>query len=153
MPSDKTGRRMPLAAVGTDRERMDTWNKDNAVAANKVVGGMGIERKGLVEVNLEGYNPPFLDGVWVRGPYLHNGSVPTLHDLLEPPAKRPKVFWRGYDLYDQDNVGFVTQTDEAKRVGTRFDTGERANGNGGHVYGVDLPASEKGALLEYLKTL
>ena len=42
---------------------------------------------------------------------------------------------------------------EAKRVGTRFDTSERANGNGGHVFGVDLPASEKNALLEYLKTL
>jgi cytochrome c peroxidase len=151
--SEKTGRRMPLAVVGTDRERMDTWNKDNAIAANKVVGGMGIERKGLVEVNLEGYNPPFLDGVWVRGPYLHNGSVPTLRDLLSPPANRPKLFWRGYDLYDQENVGFITQGPEAERIGTRFDTSERANGNGGHVFGVDLSAGEKNALLEYLKTL
>ena len=151
--SEKTGRRMPLAAVGTDRERMDTWSKDNAVAANKVVSSMGIERKGLVETPLEGYNPPFLDGVWVRAPYLHNGSVPTLRDLLEPPANRPKVFWRGYDLYDQASVGFVTQGDEARRIGTRFDTSERANGNGGHVFGVDLPAGEKDSLLEYLKTL
>jgi mono/diheme cytochrome c family protein len=151
--SDKTGRRMPLATVGTDRERMDTWNKDNAIAANKVVGSMGIERKGLVETDLEGYNPPFLDGIWVRGPYLHNGSVPTLRDLLEPPAKRPKVFWRGYDLYDQENLGFIAQGTEAERIGTRFDTSERANGNGGHVFGVDLPPGEKNALLEYLKTI
>jgi len=114
---------------------------------------MGIERKGLVEAPLDGYNPPFLDGVWARAPYLHNGSVPTLSDLLEPPAKRPKLFWRGYDLYDQENVGFLSQTDEAKRVGTPYDTSQRSNGNGGHVFGVDLPAGEKKALVEYMKTL
>src|SRR6266508_3617206 len=45
--SDKTGKRMPLAVVGTDPERIGTWSKDNAVAANKVVRSFGIERKGL----------------------------------------------------------------------------------------------------------
>ncbi len=151
--SDKTGRRMPLAGIDTDRGRMDTWNKDNAVAANKVVTEMGIIRKGLVEEPLDGYNPPFLDGVWVRGPYLHHGAVPTLRDLLEPPANRPKVFWRGYDLYDQKNVGFISTGPESERVGTKFDTSALANGNGGHVFGTTLPAAEKESLLEYLKTL
>jgi hypothetical protein len=74
--SDKTGKRMPLELVGTDAERIRTWNKDNAMAANKVVRSFGIQRKGLVEAPLERYNPPFLDGVWLRAPYLHNGSVP-----------------------------------------------------------------------------
>ncbi len=151
--SDKTGRRMPLAGIDTDRGRMDTWNKDNAIAANKVVTEMGIIRKGLVEAPLDGYNPPFLDGVWARGPYLHHGAVPTLRDLLEPPANRPKVFWRGYDLYDQKNVGFISNGPEAERVGTKFDTSALANGNGGHVFGTTLPAVEKESLLEYLKTL
>jgi hypothetical protein len=114
---------------------------------------MGIERKGLVEEDLIGYNPPFLDGIWLRAPYLHNGSVPTLRDLLEPVANRPSVFWRGYDLYDPVNVGFVTQGPEAERVGTRHDVREHANGNGGHLFGTDLPVEQKTALLEYLKTL
>ena len=121
--------------------------------ANKVVSAMGIERKGLVEAPLEGYNPPFLDGIWARAPYLHNGSVPSLRELLKPPPDRLKVFWRGCDLYDKDNVGFITECEEAKRIGTRFDTSERANGNGGHVFGVDLPKGDKDALLEYMKTL
>jgi hypothetical protein len=151
--SDKTGRRMALAGIDTDRERLDTWARANAVAANKVVTEMGIERKGLVEEELIGYNPPFLDGIWLRAPYLHNGSVPTLRALLEPPAQRPVLFWRGYDLYDSVNVGFVTEGDEARRVGTRHDTRARANGNGGHVFGTELPAEQKAALLEYLKTL
>jgi hypothetical protein len=151
--SDKTGRRMPLAGIDTDKERIGTWNKSNAIAANQVVTKMGIIRKGLVEEELVGYNPPFLDGIWARAPYLHNGSVPTLRDLLEPPVNRPKLFWRGYDLYDPKNVGFVSQGAEAERVGTRNDTTQRANGNGGHLFGTTLPAAEKENLLEYLKTL
>ncbi len=70
---------------------------------------MGIERKGLVEETLEGYNAVFLDGIWLRAPYLHNGSVPTLRDLLKPVAERPRLFWRGYDLYDPVNVGFFSR--------------------------------------------
>jgi mono/diheme cytochrome c family protein len=151
--SDKTGRRMALAGIDTDRARLDTWNKSNAVAANKVVKEMGIDRKGLVEEELVGYNPPFLDGIWLRAPYLHNGSVPTLRDLLEDVANRPTVFWRGFDLYDPINVGFVSQGEEARRVGTRHDVHEHSNGNGGHLFGVGLPADQKAALLEYLKTL
>jgi hypothetical protein len=115
--------------VGTDRERLDTWGAEYAIAANKVVKEMGLERKGLVEEPLVGYVAPFLDGIWLRAPYLHNGSVPTLRDLSEPLAERPQVFWRGYDLYDPVKVGFVSQGGEAERAGTRYDARERANGN------------------------
>jgi hypothetical protein len=151
--SDKTGKRMPLATVGTDPERIGTWNKDNAVAANKVVSGFGIHRKGLVEAPLDGYNPPFLDGIWLRAPYLHNGSVPSLRDLLTPPDERPKVFWRGYDLYDPVSLGFVSQGPEAQRIGTKYDTSSRAGSNRGHAFGTDLPPEQKDALIEYLKAL
>jgi hypothetical protein len=144
---------------------MKTWTRENAVASNIVVSGFGIERKGLVEAPLDGYNPPFLDGVWLRAPYLHNGSVPTLRDLLTPPEQRPKLFWRGYDVYDPVNVGFFApgpavagreptrMESEARRVGMKHDTSRRANSNQGHAFGTDLPAAEKDALLEYLKTL
>ena len=127
--------------------------RSNAIAANKVVTDMGIERKGLVEETLDGYNPPFLDGIWVRAPYLHNGSVPTLRDLLTPAANRPKVFWRGYDVYDTDNVGFVSQGPEAERFGTRTETTLKSGDNRGHEFGVDLVEADKRSLLEYLKSL
>ncbi len=151
--SDKTGRRLPLAAVDTDGERLGTWTKENAIAANQVVSEFGIERKGLVEASLVGYNPPFLDGIWLRAPYLHHGAVPTLRDLLTAPAERPKVFWRGYDVYDPVNVGFVTQGTEAQRVGSKFDVSERGSSNQGHDFGTGLSPADKDALLEYLKTL
>jgi mono/diheme cytochrome c family protein len=149
--SERTGTPIPVDEIGTSRDRLETWNKEAAVAANKVVKDMGIERKGLVEQNLVGYNAQFLDGIWLRAPYLHNGSVPTLRDLLEPVDKRPKVFYRGYDLYDDVNIGFVSQGEEAERAGTRHDVTARGNSNQGHVFGTDLSAEEKESLVEYLK--
>jgi cytochrome c peroxidase len=151
--SDRTGQRMPLAGVDTDAERLYTWKKEHAVAANRVVREFGIERQGLVEDDLIGYNAPFLDGLWLRAPYLHNGSVPTLRDLLNPPERRPAVFWRGYDVYDAANVGFVSSGEEAQQTGTLFDTKLRSNGNGGHLYGTALSDADKDVLIEYLKSL
>jgi hypothetical protein len=151
--SERTGTRVPVEEAGTDRERLGTWSKQAAIESNKVVRGFGIERKGLVEIEPSGYIAAFLDGIWLRAPYLHNGSVPTLRDMLKPTAERPKVFYRGYDVYDPVNVGFITQGPEAQRVGTKFDVSERASGNQGHEFGAMLPAAEKNALIEYLKTL
>ena len=92
-------------------------------------------------------------GTWLLGPYLHNGSVPTLSDLLAPPDQRPAVFYRGYDVVDADHVGFVATGAAAEASGFRFDTRERGNANTGHNYGTDLGDTDKRALLEYLKTL
>lgn len=151
--SEKTGTPMPVAEIGTSRERLDTWNKESAIAANAITRDMGLERKGLVEEKLIGYLAVHLDGIWLRASYLHNGSVPTLRELLEPVENRSSMFYRGYNLYDPVNVGFVSQGEEAKRAGTRYDTNERGNSNQGHLYGIELPVEDKNALIEYLKTL
>ncbi len=151
--SERVGRPLPLAMVGTNKDRLDTWGKQYAIASNKVVANMGIERRGLVEEDSPGYNVPHLDGLWLRAPYLHNGSVPNLRDLLKLPPERPREFYRGYDLYDPVNVGFITQGPEAKKVGTLFDVSRKGNGNGGHLFGTDLPDGDKENLIEYLKTL
>jgi hypothetical protein len=79
--------------------------------------------------------------------------VPDLAALLTPPRQRPKVFYRGVDIYDWTRVGFISRGTTAKRTGFRFDTSERGNGNGGHTYGTDLSARRKRALIEYMKTL
>ena len=151
--SERTGTRVPVEEVGTDRERLKSWSKQAAIESNKVVRSFGIERRGLVENEPSGYIAAFLDGIWLRAPYLHNGSVPTLRDLLKPGVDRPQVFYRGYDVYDPVNVGFVTQGPEAERIGTKYDVRQRASGNQGHEHGTNLSANEKDALVEYLKTL
>jgi hypothetical protein len=82
--------------------------------------------------------------------------VPNLRELLEPSDKRTKVFYRGYDVFDPKNVGFVTSVAEEKeRRYFPFDTSRPGNGNAGHEgpeYGTELSAADKEALLEYLKT-
>jgi hypothetical protein len=84
---------------------------------------------------------------------LHNGSVPTLADLLTAPDQRPARFFAGYDVFDQAKVGFVSDGPGAQAKGRVFDTTQPGNGNQGHRFGVDLRAEDKQALLEYLKTL
>ncbi len=98
-----------------------------------------------------GYAGMPLDGIWLRAPYLHNGSVPTLRALLLLD-ERPARFYRAYDVYDWRAVGFVSAGSEAAKSGVLFDTSVRGNGNGGHTYGQNLPMEDREALLEHLKT-
>jgi len=142
---------IPIAEIGTDRSRLDAWTAGSADAFNAFGDGHDWKFSSSREAS-SGYVAPPLDGVWLSAPYLHNGSVPTLTDLLEPPANRPTRFWRGYDVYDQARVGFVSDGPDARRLGTLFDVTRPGNGNGGHTYGTTLSAEQKRALVEYLKT-
>jgi mono/diheme cytochrome c family protein len=142
---------IPIGEIGTDRGRLDAWEAGSADAFNAFGVGHAWTFSNFRKSS-SGYVAPPLDGVWLNAPYLHNGSVPTLSDLLEPAANRPTRFWRGYDVYDQTRVGFVSNDPEAQRTGTLLDATQPGNGNGGHTYGTMLPADQKRALLEYLKT-
>jgi len=144
------GQVVPLAEVGTDRHRLEMWTKGSAVAYNAY--GEGREWVFSKFRTTDGYVAVALDGLWLRGPYLHNGSVPSLADLLEPVERRPAQFWRGYDVIDPVRVGFVSGGAEARRVGTFYETSRPGNSNAGHLYGTRLPPDQKRALLEYLKT-
>jgi mono/diheme cytochrome c family protein len=146
----RTGSVIPIAEVGTDRHRLDAWTADSAGAFNAL--GDGRDWKFAAFRKSDGYVAVPLDGVWLRAPYLHNGSVPSLADLLEPPERRPSQFWRGYDVYDPVSVGFVSSGSEARRIGTVHDTSKPGNGNAGHTYGAALAPEQKRALLEFLKT-
>ena len=91
-----------------------------------------------------------LNGIWATAPYLHNGSVPTLYDLLHP-EERPAKFAMGNKEYDPEKIGFTA----SPGVWT-FDTSQAGNSNAGHAgdrFGTTLPEDQKAALLEYLKTL
>ena len=140
-----------IEQIGTDPERMNSFTSALAEKMNTI--GEGYPWKFSHFRKTRGYASMPLDGLWLRSPYLHNGSVPTLFDLLAPPEHRPKVFHRGYDVYDFQKVGFVSAGPEAERLGFKYDTADRGNGNGGHTYGTGLNPEEKGDLLEYLKTL
>jgi hypothetical protein len=126
-----------------------------------------------------GYKADVLHGIWAQAPYLHNGSVPTLGQLV-CPATRPTRFLRGNLHYDEDLVGFEWATRPTGRYGPNdsmlvkeFDTTVPSKANAGHTFGADLCpetagldpvehraeiakrilGSRVGALLAYLKTL
>jgi mono/diheme cytochrome c family protein len=105
-----------------------------------------------------------LNGIWATPPYLHNGSVPTIDDLLGDPEKRPAKFYLGSREYDPMKLGYKT---DPITNGFEFKTSIRGNSNRGHEFrkdyskdkeikGVIGPALSEGdrkALIEYLKTL
>jgi mono/diheme cytochrome c family protein len=173
----RVGKVTPIAEIGTDRARLDNYTHDLAVSQNVLYAGFGAERFQTFR-KTNGYANAPLDGVWLRAPYLHNGSVPTLEALLAPPGERPRAFLRGYDVYDPRAVGFVSEPARidpslhprlfcyvtagdaaavcpagAPPMNGACDAGPcRGNGNGGHLYGTGLSAREKRALIEHLKT-
>jgi hypothetical protein len=93
------------------------------------------------------YRAKPLNGVAFTGPYLHNGSVRTLADLLETPENRPTSFLIGSTDYDTDGAGYVDAGDFL------LDTTIRGNGKEGHTYGTQLSANDKSSLLEYMKSM
>jgi mono/diheme cytochrome c family protein len=91
-----------------------------------------------------------LDGIWATGPYLHNGSVPTIDDLLKPVAQRPATFHVGSRELDLVKMGFVSTPVEGSFL---FDTAVDGNRNTGHEWGTSMSPEERAALIEYLKSL
>lgn len=150
----QVGRITPIDDVGTDRHRLDSFSYELAVQLGTIYAGY--PHRYCHYRKTFGYANAPLDGLWLRAPYLHNGSVPTLRDLLEPSSARPKVFYRGDDVYDPSRMGFVS--DVAERDGRKFfayDTTLPGNSNAGHEgsrYGTELASEDKDALVEYLKT-
>lgn len=104
----------------------------------------------------DGYIAPPLDGIWATAPYLHNGSVPTLADVLNS-TQRP-VYWSrkfddGNSDFNTEKIGWNYKTETTKVNIDTYDTTLPGYGNGGHDFGDVLTADERKALLEYLKTL
>jgi mono/diheme cytochrome c family protein len=171
----RVGQVTPIADIRTDPCRLDNYTHALAAEQGNLYAAFPKERFSHFR-KTGGYANSPLDGVWLRGPYLHNGSVPTVRDLLDPVAKRPQVFFRGYDVIDQQKLGFVSDVPAEHGVAffryqtqcigaqcgpqaadpTVCDPGPWAgNGNGGHegpAYGTHLSPEQKDAIVEYLKT-
>jgi hypothetical protein len=117
----------------------------DAVAALKVDYALGnVDR---AEIQPTAYRAKPLEGIAFTGPFLHNGSVRTLKDLLNAPEDRATSFLVGSTEYDVDGAGYK---DEGHFL---LDTSIRGNGKGGHIYGTQLSSDNKTALLEYLKSI
>lgn len=149
---------IPLKEIGTDPTRAlglsdklvahynTTWLAEGHFAAPKPTG----------------YQAPPLDGVWATAPYLHNGSVPTVYNLLKS-STRPPRFKRppstSFDHYDQSHLGWTFETVESpqslkpEEKSSFYDTARFGLANTGHTFGDQLSEEDRMDLIEYLKTL
>ena len=96
------------------------------------------------------------NGIWATAPYLHNGSVPNLWELLQQPADRVMTFYVGSREFDPVRVGFSTdQEGNSALFRVLDDSGQpiSGNSNAGHTYGTSLIENDKWALIEYMKSL
>jgi mono/diheme cytochrome c family protein len=112
----------------------------------------------------KGYQAPPLDGIWATAPYFHNGSVPTVYNVLNSKS-RPRVFTRSFrtdaHAYDPMRLGWKVRLlergpDPALSAYQRrlvYDTTQPGRGNGGHTFGDALTDEDRWAVIEYLKTL
>ncbi|MBL1274635.1 MAG: hypothetical protein COB30_000950 [Ectothiorhodospiraceae bacterium] len=100
--------------------------------------------------NLFAYRARPLDGIWASAPYLHNGSVQNLYELLLPAEERKESFNVGSQRFDPKRVGF--RNSHGRNTST-LDTFDIGDSNSGHEYGTTLGKKERWALIEFMKTL
>jgi mono/diheme cytochrome c family protein len=151
---------VPIEQIGTDRRRFDGLSRKFGAYFNK---SWFAEKYPAVET--KGYQAPPLDGIWATAPYFHNGSVPTVYNVLNSKS-RPPIYTRSFrtDLtaYDAKKLGWKVEVlrkapDPATTPPLEFrkvyDTTRPGRGNGGHPFGDRLSDAERWAVIEYLKTL
>jgi mono/diheme cytochrome c family protein len=183
-------RMFPVARIGTDEKTAANFSSRRAFlmpgAAQPVTAARGLEavteevirhwfvrnavpeerRREMVEDRRNEWRAPLayrarpLDGAWATAPFLHNGSVPNLYQLLLPAPRRDAVFFTGRRSFDPRHVGFETAEFPG---GFRFDATLPGNRNTGHSFGgppgtpgmigPELTEAQRWELIEYLKTL
>ncbi|MER9630999.1 hypothetical protein [Mesorhizobium sp. M0296] len=164
----KTGEVLPVAELKTDPERV-MFRHYGELAA--IMFGLFPDKHPFHfprediwpqpgeenNVTIRGYVNAPLDGMFLRAPYLHNGSVLTLAELINLKQRR-EVFYRGDNTYDPIEVGFRSPDAVDAHNYFKFDTTLRGNSNKGHDYpwaygDPRRNPDDLAALLEYLKTL
>ena len=182
---DALNRSFVLALMAVVDKTIEQWYEDNSIdaATRKKMWGprsncpnprvfKAVAQTGGTAAHafaIPHYRARPLDGIWATAPYLHNGSVPTLHDMLLPQKDRPKTFCVGSRQFDPAKVGLKYAADEFCASGIfRFDTSKLGNSNKGHsfegpdikdkkypagVVGPELSTADRDALIAYLKLL
>lgn len=147
-----------IEKLGTDPRRLQAIDIDRRNATNS--GWLQYGGKYPVDLESKGYLAQPLDGIWASAPYLHNGSVPTLHALFNVD-ERPAIWKRDEDGYDQARVGLNVEKFDAIPAGINsrqyrmyYDTSIPGSNATGHLFPDErLDRNEKLAVMEYLKTL
>ncbi|RRC97000.1 hypothetical protein EHS89_19425 [Amphritea balenae] len=124
----------------------------------------------------QGYKARPLNGAWATAPFLHNGSIATIYDLLSTQEERPEVIQLGNQEFDPERLGIIQPNDKLNCIDVTQDKHSNyddglfllntcidGNRNTGHIFddnpaalgkiGPKLSHEQKMALIEYLKTI
>lgn len=153
---------VPIEVVSTDPRRLNGFDRAVGEFYNRSWFAKGL-KEAYPSMEPKGYQAPPLDGVWATAPYFHNGSVPTLYDVLKSPS-RPDLFTRSFKTdeasYDKTKVGWKVRVVESIPMDITphesrkyYNTTQPGRGNGGHTFGDDFTEEQRRAVIEYLKTL
>ena len=152
------GRNEPTVGAVPDggsaaKAQVKTQAKAAAAPAKAAASGTppsDVEALAATIKQLMAYKARPLDGVWATAPYMHNGSVPNLYEMLLPASQRSATFRMGSTSIDPVKVGVDSSAAGATFV---YDTAKPGNRNTGHEFGAGLSDVQRWQLLEYLKTL
>jgi hypothetical protein len=159
-PQDTAINTLKVAVVGSILQKIIPFAADATTSA----AGLSPEQKALAGAYRKTdencapgkfcFEARVLNGVWAAAPYLHNGSVPSLAELLKPDRQRVASFAVGA-AYDPATVGLSATQVAGAPVRQTSGCDDRNSGNSrcGHNYGTTLNPADRGALLEYLKTI
>ncbi|ABE63487.1 conserved hypothetical protein [Nitrobacter hamburgensis X14] len=151
----------PSASESVDATRLPSVLQDLPGAFRFPDAAATLETRHRLNMEAESPTPPkgayesrVLQGIWAAAPYLHNGSVASLAELLKPASQRQQRFAIGPD-YDTNNIGIASNQAQTGNVRETTGCDDLNSGNSrcGHEFGTSLPDTDKKALLEYLKTL
>jgi hypothetical protein len=148
---------VPITMVGTDGARLDAVTPEFVAAANAATLAHGV----TTVAKTAGYIPPVLLDVWARGQYGHIGQWPSIDVLATRPEDRPQTFVVELNApYDLERMGHrwrqLVDSREKLVLGPGeyvYDARKAGYGNEGHRFLCDLPADDRRAVVEYLKTL
>lgn len=146
----------PLQAFLAQQDAKAFGHPEDVHTPKYVDGKLWPADRAVSKQALLAYKARPLNGIWTSAPFLHNGSVPNLYELLLPATERSKTFHMGSLEFDPKMVGFGVGPSEGSFL---FDTTLPGNSNAGHEYGTGaygspaLTESDRWALIEYMKTL
>ena len=160
------GKLLTIAAAGVIKNKLAAFQP--TLDKTQLLEISGYREPALEPPNTDAYKARPLDGIWATAPYLHNGSVPNLYQLLLPAPRRMPRFNVGHRDFDPVAVGYIT---DPHPMGFEFQTTDDqgnpipGNANTGHSgerftqirdrdgKWRDFRDDERWALVEYLKTL
>jgi hypothetical protein len=145
--------------LGLDQQKIDEWEVRSIRKQEPTFRAPLLDSEKWADTKgRKVYRAKTLVGIWATGPFLHNGSVPTIYDLLRPAAERPVTFTLGQREYDPVKLGYQSDPSKYKLAPGltpfQFDTRQGGNWNSGHEWRFypELTDEIRYELIEFLKT-